>query len=53
VPARQGVVDAFSRDAGLLALLLTWFAERRPWPHALAFGLIVGGIVVSSRRQGA
>ncbi len=26
----------------LLALLLTWFAERQPWPRALAFGLICG-----------
>lgn len=26
----------------LLALLLTWFAERRPWYHALLFGLVCG-----------
>ncbi len=25
-----------------LALALTWQAERRPWPHALAFGAICG-----------
>jgi MFS family permease len=26
----------------MLTMLLTWFAERRPWQHALVFGLVCG-----------
>jgi MFS family permease len=34
----------FVVTAVLLTMLLTWFAERRPWHHAFIFGLICGAV---------
>jgi drug/metabolite transporter (DMT)-like permease len=53
--AGPAVASFFSNLTPLFAALMSTIFLGE-WPslyHALAFGLIVGGIVVSSRRQGA